>query len=164
VFGFIFLVRSFSFFLDSFHNKIRQKLFLFIRLQTKWRLQFSFFLYTASVILVPCPIMVPIDVCGWPAYTSVFSQNSSVFIVIFNFERLRCVQFGTLDESFQNHYLAGTRVTVKLALWAGPSGQLVKLTITVHKHKKALNKSYECACINGLICLSILVRSCWNFQ
>jgi hypothetical protein len=25
-----------------------------------------------------------------------------------------------LDESFQNHHLAGTRVTVKLALRAGP--------------------------------------------
>jgi hypothetical protein len=42
---------------------------------------------------------------------------------------LRCVQFGTLDESFQNHHLTGTRVTVKLALRAGPLGQLVELAI-----------------------------------
>jgi hypothetical protein len=54
---------------------------------------------------------------------------SSVFIAIFKFEKLRCVQFGTSDESFQNHHLAGTRVTVKLALRAGPSGQLVELAI-----------------------------------
>jgi hypothetical protein len=131
VFGFIFLVRPFSFILDSFHNKIWQKkMFLFIRF-FKQNGAFDFhFLYTASVILVPCPIMVPIDVRGWPVYTSVFSQNSSVFIVIFQFDRLRCVKFVTLDESFQNHHLAGTRVTVKLALRAGPSGQLVELAIT----------------------------------
>jgi hypothetical protein len=40
-------------------------------------------------------------------------------------------QFGTSDESFQNHHLAGTLVTVKLALRAGPSGQLVELAITL---------------------------------
>jgi hypothetical protein len=47
---------------------------------------------------------------------------------------LRCVQFGTLDESFQNHHLADTRVTVKLALRAGPSGQLVELAIIIYWH------------------------------
>jgi hypothetical protein len=44
---------------------------------------------------------------------------------------LRGVQVGTSDESFQNHHLAGTRVTVKLALRAGPFGQLVELAITI---------------------------------
>jgi hypothetical protein len=43
-------------------------------------------------------------------------------------------QFCTLDESFENHlYLAGTCVTVKLALQAGPLGELFELTIKVHK-------------------------------
>jgi hypothetical protein len=40
-------------------------------------------------------------------------------------------QFGTSDESFQNHPLAGTRVTVKLALGAGHSGQLFALAINL---------------------------------
>jgi hypothetical protein len=39
-------------------------------------------------------------------------------------------QFLTYDESFQNHhYLAGTRVTVKLALRAGHSDQLFEFAI-----------------------------------
>jgi aminoglycoside phosphotransferase (APT) family kinase protein len=38
-------------------------------------------------------------------------------------------QFGTSEKSFQNHHLEHTRVTVKLALRAGPLGQLVELTI-----------------------------------
>jgi hypothetical protein len=39
-------------------------------------------------------------------------------------------QFSTSDESFQKHqYLAGTRVTVKLALRVGPSSQLFQLTM-----------------------------------
>jgi hypothetical protein len=38
--------------------------------------------------------------------------------------------FGTFGESFQNHhFLAGTRVTVKFALQAGPLGQLFELAI-----------------------------------
>jgi hypothetical protein len=42
-------------------------------------------------------------------------------------------QIDTLDESFQNHhYLAGTRVTIKLALRAGPSGQLLNLAILLY--------------------------------
>jgi hypothetical protein len=37
-----------------------------------------------------------------------------------------------LGQKFSNHhYLAGTRVTVKLALRAGPSGQLYELAITI---------------------------------
>jgi hypothetical protein len=41
-------------------------------------------------------------------------------------------QFGTSDESFQNHhYVAGTRVTVKLALRAGPLDQLFKLAKSI---------------------------------
>jgi hypothetical protein len=39
-------------------------------------------------------------------------------------------QFSTSDKSFQNH-LAGIRVTVKLALQAGPSGKLFQLAINV---------------------------------
>jgi hypothetical protein len=39
-------------------------------------------------------------------------------------------QFSTSNKSFQNHhYLAGTRITVKLAVQAGPSGQLFELAI-----------------------------------
>jgi hypothetical protein len=39
-------------------------------------------------------------------------------------------KLGTSDESFQNHhYLAGTGVTVKLALLAGPLGQLFGLSL-----------------------------------
>jgi hypothetical protein len=39
-------------------------------------------------------------------------------------------QFSTSDESIENHhYLAGTRVTIKLALRAGPLGQIFELTI-----------------------------------
>jgi hypothetical protein len=46
-------------------------------------------------------------------------------------------QFGTSDDSFQNHhFLAGTRVTVKLAFQAGPSGKLVELAITYCPYTK----------------------------
>jgi hypothetical protein len=39
-------------------------------------------------------------------------------------------QISISDESFQNHhYLAGNRVTVKLALRAGPLGQLFELAM-----------------------------------
>jgi hypothetical protein len=64
--------------------------------------------------------------------TSLRFRFQSEFIGFYRYLVIRKVamcQFGTSDESFQNHHLAGTRVTVKLALIAGPSGKLVELAI-----------------------------------
>jgi hypothetical protein len=74
--------------------------------------------------------------------------TASSFLLWFNFQseyisfyryhvirKVAMCQFGTSDESFQNHYLAGTRITVKLALQAGPSSELVDRTIYTKKVK-----------------------------
>jgi hypothetical protein len=96
-------------------------------------------LYTASVY------------CGSLSYygkhisvqdTSLRSRFKSEYLGFYCYLVIRNVamcQFSTSDESFQNHhFLAGTRVTVKLFMWAGPSGQLFELAI---KDKFKLNRT-----------------------
>jgi uncharacterized membrane protein len=56
--------------------------------------------------------------------TSLPFRFQSEYIGFYRYLVIRKVamcQFGTSDESFQNHHLAGTRVTVKFALRAGPA-------------------------------------------
>jgi hypothetical protein len=58
-----------------------------------------------------------------------FQSENIGFYRYLEIRKVAMCQFGTLDESFQNHhYLAGTRITVKLAL-------LVELATKYFQHK-----------------------------
>jgi hypothetical protein len=88
-------------------------------------------------ILVPCPIMVPLELCWRPVYASIFNQNSSAFIVLLLFEKLRCVNLGLPAKDVKNnHYLPGTSVAVKLGLRAGPKRARCKDMLQLKALKK----------------------------
>jgi hypothetical protein len=80
--------------------------------------------------------------------TSLRFRFQSDYIGFYRYLVIRKVvmcQYGTSDESFQNHhYLAGTRITVKLALPADPLGQIVELAM--NGLQKYLFLSFSCLC------------------
>jgi hypothetical protein len=87
----------------------------------------QYFIHCFSLFWFPVQLWFPYKCAGHQS-TLLFSIKTPRFYRYLVIWKVAMCHFSTSDESFQNHhYLAGTHVTVKLALRAGPSGQHVIL-------------------------------------